>query len=204
VGPPVIGDAGSRTPQAAAGAAAQFGFSASPARQSGIIAERSFLQGSLPLGVPAGRNTPPARRGTPPRAPLPVEQFRDAVAEARAAAAAWQPLHPARLPLLLLVLEGAGAPMLDEKRLASGEILLRVRQRLEDGTEVELLQWQEPGARQAGRASVETLVVSAAPSAAGGREVLLRAPALGTYVLVTAELDARRLAALAGALTLLR
>jgi hypothetical protein len=152
------------------------------------------------------------------RRPLPVDVFREAALAARTGGLSWTPLrlaeaHAAGLPLLMLA--GAGEPVLSEAGLDDGDRLIRTVQTLPDGVAVELLVWREPdaaaGGVPAGRglagvapAAVTTLVVSGGESPDGGRELLLRVPSLGAFVMMSGPLEPRRLLDLADALVFVR
>jgi hypothetical protein len=162
------------------------------------------LGGTAAVSTSGGRPAAGARAdGAPPA----LETFRDLVAAARSGALAWRPATPRDADVApLLLLERAEVEALDAAPAAGGGTLVRLRQRLADGTAVEVLQWQERRMAvfplQGGR--VPASVVSSGNAAGGGREVLLRVGVAGSYVMITADLDARQLAALADALLVMR
>jgi hypothetical protein len=175
-----------------------------------VSAQRSsqVVNAPPPPAAPPARQQQRVQGEALVRVPLPVELFREAVGAARDGALHWQPRVQESLVGRLLVIAGAARIDVSSAPAPGGGELLRVTHQLADGTAVELLQWREPDASAAprldGPATVATVIVQAAESPAGGRELLLRVPLLGLYVLITADLDARQIVALGDALVLLR
>jgi hypothetical protein len=173
---------------------------------SGPVTRVSSGGDTRPSVLPPGGGRPVQRgqAAAAPRTKLPVVAFREAVASARAGELSWQPVPPTRTPLVFI--DGAERLELLTALLADGTELVRLRQRLADGTVLELFQWQdpeEPGAvtQLADGRDVPTVVANAGAGPGGGQEALLRAPALGMYLLLAASMEARQLLNLAESLT---
>jgi hypothetical protein len=82
--------------------------------------------------------------------------------------------------------------------------MVQVRQRTA-GVEIELLVWQEPGARVlAANTRLATVVVGAGTLPNGDSELLLRVPSLEAFVMLRGALDSRSLLQLADGLALIR
>lgn len=191
------------TPQSA------LGFNTLPTTRLPGVQQSALQGGVLPGGMVGGGGL--ARPGTAlradapeARAGAPLDTFRDLVNAARAGALEWQPTTPRDAGVAPLILvQGAEVELLEAVAVPGPARLVRVRQVLPDGATIELLQWQgtagEAGRAQAGT-DVVTTVVASGSAPQGGREVLLRAPALGSYLMLSGDLDVRRLSALADAL----
>jgi hypothetical protein len=177
--PPVAGAAGAAT--------------ASAQQRSGV-AERTMSFRS---------SRTPARE----EAVSPLQTFRSAVAMARAGTLAWMrhdvsSALPGGLPLIVLA-EGT-APVVATAALAGNQPMLRVLQRAGSGVDVELLIWQEPGARVLADGRIATVVIGTGVLSNGDTELLLRVPALEAFVMLRAALDARSLLQLADGLAFIR
>jgi hypothetical protein len=144
-----------------------------------------------------------------PRAEVvpPLQTFRTAVARARGGTLDWQSWDRAallRAGWLLVVLEEAGAAVIAVAALPAGQPMVQVRQRTA-GVEIELLVWQEPGARVlAANTRLATVVVGAGTLPNGDSELLLRVPSLEAFVMLRGALDSRSLLQLADGLALIR
>lgn len=188
------------TPQSA------LGFNTLPTTRLPGVQQSALQGGVLPGGMVGGGLARAALRADAPdaRAAAPLDTFRDLVNAARAGALEWEPATPRDAGVAPLILvQGAEVESLEAVAIPGPARLVRVRQVLPDGATVELLQWQgavaEAGRAQAGT-DVATTVVASGSASQGGREILLRAPALGSYLMLSGDLDVRRLSALADAL----
>jgi hypothetical protein len=144
-----------------------------------------------------------------PRAEVvsPLQTFRTAVARARDGTLDWQSWDRAavlRAGWLLVVLEEAGPPVIAVAALPGDQPMVQVRQRTA-GVEIELLVWQEPGARmRAADARVATVVMRTGTLPNGDSELLLRVPSLEAFVMLRGALDSRSLLQLADGLAVIR
>jgi hypothetical protein len=148
---------------------------------------------------------PSARRSREVVSPL--QTFRAAVAHARAGELEWRGWSrdaAVRAGLPLVLLGNGGEPQVAVAGLTGEQPMLRVRQRTGDVV-VELLVWQEPNARvMRTDGSLATVVMSSGVLPNGDSELLLRLPALESYVVLSGALDARSLLQLADGLVLNR
>jgi hypothetical protein len=172
--------------------------------------------GNLPLGVPV-------TGGAPQMAVLAM--FRESVRRARAGEPAWVPLSSddlRRATTTPLMVAGAERPTIEGTLDAAPLRLMRVRQRLDSGIELELLLWRQPHVT-VGKAAApgtppsilqrrapESAAAASAPFAVqpigstaltdGEHEVVVFVPALETYVALRAAVDMAELRALAARL----
>ncbi|HSJ24157.1 MAG TPA: hypothetical protein VK929_05760 [Longimicrobiales bacterium] len=163
---------------------------------------QAMLQAAPSAGRLAGRAAADAA-GAVERTPLPMVTFRESIAAARNGMLRWWPAESGAAGDVL-VLQGARVDGIDLAALPDGSVLTRVRHRLADGALVELLQWQDPDEPRARVAPVDgvasALFLNAGPTADGRHEVLLRAPALGAFIMISADMEADTLVRLADAL----
>ncbi|CAN5804428.1 hypothetical protein BH23GEM9_BH23GEM9_16910 [soil metagenome] len=179
---------------------------------------RTAAQGASPAGTtvtPAAAGAAAERAaastlggGTPTQA---LAAFRASVARARAGEFEWLPLSRddlQRSATSALVVRGGEQPAIDAAAGAVPSRLLRVRQRIGDGPDVELMMWRRPqiqleeitvtgaaprlaqerrGAGDAPAALLQTMLISSEPAGEGEHEIFLMVPLLDTYVVIRAR-----------------
>jgi hypothetical protein len=156
-----------------------------------------------------------------------VAQFRAHVQRARAGEMTWLPLSAddqRRREAAVLVVQGAGTPQIDAA-IAPPGTMLRVRQRLLSGEEVQLLLWSPPAvtadavvtpgtplrvvpprrpgeaaAREAARDRTPPLELQQVRRADGVHELILHDSVTGTYMALSGALPAAQLRQLVGRL----
>jgi hypothetical protein len=151
----------------------------------------------------------PAGAGARAEVVSPLQTFRSAVGRARAGTLEWvsrdrRAALTAGLPLVMI--GEAGPPVFAVAALDGDQPMVRVQQRTSAGAAVELLVWQEPGARvlAPGETRLATVVIGTGVLPNGDTELLLRVPSLEAFVMMRGALDARSLLQLADGLTRLR